>query len=62
MRRRNLVSLRMDRGLTISEMARATSIPVWWVLAYERGRWVPPRMRSRIAAFLLRCPCVQEQR
>ena len=59
---RDLATRRLERGLTISEVARETGVPAWWVLAYERGRWVPLRMRSRIAAFLLKHPCLQDER
>ena len=61
MRRPTLPARHMERGLTIGEVARATGVPAWWVLAYERGRWVPPWVRRHIAAFLLRQPCLQDK-
>ena len=60
--RPTLVASRMERGLTIGEVGRATGVPTWWVVAYERGRWVPQPMRARIAAFLLKHPWLQDER
>lgn len=59
MRRLCIAASRMERGLTITEVAVAAGVPAYWVLAYERGRCVPPRVRSRMAAVLLRHPCLQ---
>ncbi|MEW6048564.1 MAG: helix-turn-helix transcriptional regulator [Bacillota bacterium] len=50
---RDLRARRMERGLTAAEVAHATGVAVWHVLARERGSALPPKLRARLAACLL---------
>ena len=44
---------RMERGLTAAEVADAVGLPVWDILAWERGTPAPAWIRARLAAYLL---------
>lgn len=43
----------MERGLTVAEVAYTAAVPVWVVLAWDRGKAVPANVRARLAAYLL---------
>lgn len=44
---------RVGRGLSAAEVADAVGLPVWDILAWERGRPAPAWTRARLAAYLL---------
>ena len=49
----DLRARRMERGLTAAQLAHAAGVPVWAVLAWERGKSVSQKVRARAAAYLL---------
>ena len=51
---------RMERGLTITQVAHAAGIPVRWVVAVERGERMEGWITARIKEVLLRHPCLPQ--
>ena len=56
MRRADLRLRRMERGLTLQELARQAGLPVWALVHAETGSraaWMPRHVRTRVAALLV---------
>lgn len=53
---------RLERGLTLGEVARALDVPVWWVIGAEAGREERAPIRVREAVLLLRRRAVRLER